>query len=449
MKLKFIHAADIHLGSTLHLSNQPPKEYKELFEEAIFNAFKRIVDRAIKEEVDFILLAGDVYDKEERSIKADRFFKQQCHRLNEEGIAVYMIAGNHDPMESCREIFALPENVYNFSSEKVEEKAITDSNDQILAQILGQSYHTKFESQKMYLDFSPSNKDRFNIGLLHTQLGSMNNNYAPASKAELKEKNDIDYWALGHIHQCRIENEFNPVIAYSGIPQGRKFGEIGLGGCLIVEVDYSHNIEYKFIPTSSLVWKRLEIKIDEDQNDIPSNLADLEKLINDRVEELTEQLPIIPESLETTNDDWQDYFSGYILKLVIKGRGEIHKLLQEQKEEAVQYLIKNLQQRNFSSSFLVWVDSIKLRTSASLPDFDTLQQEDDLVFTELSNLLDLCKEKEEWKDKLKDELGEIWTTEVDHEDLDPEKFQLTDKIYNEILEEAKNLIIERIVEGRD
>lgn len=446
-KLKFIHAADIHLGSSLRLRGQPPEEYKKLFRDAVSTGFKRIVDSSIKYEVDFLLLAGDVYDEEERSIIANRFFRQQCRRLNENGICVYMIAGNHDPLESHKEIFTLPDNVFSFSAEEVEERSVIDDNGRILAQILGQSYRNKFESRKMYSNFVSSNKGAFNIGLLHTQLDASNNNYVPVSKAELEEKSSIDYWGLGHIHQCRIENKSHPVIAYPGVPQGRDFGEAGLGGCLLVEVDSNHNVEYEFIPTSSLVWKRMEIKIDEGQDNIPCNLSDLETMVSNKVRELTEKIPQIPENLKVANNNWQDYFSGYILQLIIKGRGEIHNLLQKQKEEAVQSLSESLQQKSFSSP-LVWIDSIKIKTAASLPD-DVLDQEDNLVFTELSEVLELCKNNKQWKEKLKDELGEIWTAEVDHEDRDLEKFQLTDRIYDEILEEAKNLIIERIVEGRD
>ncbi|MBM7556726.1 metallophosphoesterase [Halanaerobacter jeridensis] len=71
--LKFIHAADIHLGSTIQLPQLDiSKQQEKLLEKANFNAFAYIIETAISQEVDFIILAGDVYDQQQRSIKANQ-----------------------------------------------------------------------------------------------------------------------------------------------------------------------------------------------------------------------------------------------------------------------------------------------------------------------------------------------------------------------------------------
>ena len=442
--LRFIHAADLHLGSAPQVSSSDlPEEQADQIQEANFTAFKRIVDAARKQEVDFLLLAGDIYDREERSIAANRFFNEQCRRLKEVGIPVYVIAGNHDPLGERRELFAQPDNVVHFSCQEPETYQVPGNRGQ-LARIVGRSYANKYESNKVYSHFQPA-AGSFNIGLLHTQLKRNDTKYIPASRQALSQQEGIDYWALGHIHQCRIEQESAPVIAYPGIPQGRDFGELGLGGCLLVEVDSEQAVTTEFIPTAPFVFLRPRVTIAQD--DPPSNLEELTVLVEERAEKLAVTSPEIPFDLSPYRKDWAVDFEGYIVDWIIEGRGALHQTIQQQRTEAREELAARLRQKDLAST--VWTESISFKTRAQVPDLTTLRQEDNKVFAELAEVIDFCRTEEDWAAELKNQLGSIWNQRIDHENKTPTKFQLTEAEYRDIVEQAKNLIIERILARRD
>lgn len=121
-KFKFIHTADIHLGRPLSYGGNPDEELLDIFSQAEQKSLQRLVDKAITEKVDFIVISGDLYDREARSVSSSRFFLKLCQKLNNEGIYIYIISGNHDPAGRKKEPFELPENVHFFSSEEVEIK---------------------------------------------------------------------------------------------------------------------------------------------------------------------------------------------------------------------------------------------------------------------------------------------------------------------------------------
>ena len=69
----------------------------------------------------------------------------------------------------------------------------------------------------------------------------------------------MDYWALGHIHKSQVLSE-EPLVVYSGNPQGLHRKEIGPKGCYLVSVSHNGHCEPRFIETSAIRFE--EIKID-------------------------------------------------------------------------------------------------------------------------------------------------------------------------------------------
>ncbi|MGM0501445.1 MAG: metallophosphoesterase family protein [Bacillota bacterium] len=444
-EFSFIHTADVHLGSTIQLLEESISEQeKELLAEANFNAFANLTNIAIEQEVDFILVAGDLYDQEQRSIKANQFFNQQCRKLKDNGISIYIIAGNHDAINAKQELFKKPDNLVEFSSQQVEEYQFVKQEESISVNLMGQSYHYSVQREPLHLNYHSNNYNYFNIALLHTQLEANNSNYSPASKKELVANNVVDYWALGHIHQCQIKNDANPVIAYPGIPQGRDFGEEGLGGCLIVSVEQNQQINYNFAPTSDFVWRRVEIDIEQAADEI-NNLEQLLELIQKRAQDLSAMLPSIPDGLTVVNNNWEKDFKGYIVEWVITGATKMHQILSEQSEEAAGTIVNRLNQLNVAP-YSVVTTGVKFKTTPPLPSLKKLADES-RVFAELKQLIN-SYEKCEKKD-LAENLGMIWQEEVDPEETDPTRFQLTAEAYQNILKEAKNLIIAELMERRD
>lgn len=96
-QVKFIHAADLHLDSPFKgMEMNVSQSVWERMKQSTFESFERIVDKAIQERVDFVLLAGDLYDAETRSLRAQVFVREQMKRLSQYDIPVFIIHGNHD-----------------------------------------------------------------------------------------------------------------------------------------------------------------------------------------------------------------------------------------------------------------------------------------------------------------------------------------------------------------
>ncbi|TIU19486.1 MAG: DNA repair exonuclease, partial [Mesorhizobium sp.] len=72
-------------------------------------------DLCLSEHVDALVIAGDLYDGDQTSMKTARFLASQMTRLHQAGVRVYMIRGNHDAMSRIAKQLVLPDTVTIFS----------------------------------------------------------------------------------------------------------------------------------------------------------------------------------------------------------------------------------------------------------------------------------------------------------------------------------------------
>lgn len=449
-EIKFIHGADAHLGSFLKSTGEMPEELAETFKRATFEAFAHICEAAIKHEVDFVVFSGDLYDREARSVDASYFFVEQCKKLGEKNIPVYIIAGNHDSFRESSEVFAPPENVTLFNSEEVGIEEITDGEGRLIARVLGQSYRGKADSRKMYRSYVVPDTGVYNIGLLHTQLDLNNTSYVPCSISDLQEKKGIHYWALGHIHKGAVLHRDAPTIVYPGIPQGRDFGEQGAGGCLLVNVSASAQdlLSVKFIPASPVIWQRVEVSVESSSGEGPQNLSDIEEVILEKSKEILNRKLSVHPGFSLLDDNWADIFKGYIVQWILTGRGQIHDLLVEQEEDAARVLTSRLQKRMQDYVPFMWTDSVVIRTGRTLPDMDILKAQNP-IFNDIEEISEQCFSIESLREELLENMGQIWEKRLDHEDINEERFQLDQEILEAVLMQAKQMVVERILEGRE
>ncbi|MCS0672701.1 DNA repair exonuclease [Cytobacillus firmus] len=255
-RVTFIHAADLHLDSPMSgLKHLPPSIFKKL-QESTFEAFTKIVDLAIFHNVDFIILAGDLFDGEDRSIRAQTRFRKEMERMAECGIAVYAVHGNHDHMDGRWAHLPLPENVHIFSHEVEVAKHIAENGTSV--HLYGFSYPKRHVAERMIDQYSRENEADLHIGILHGSFEGSSDHaqYAPFRINDLLEK-DFDYWALGHIHKREILISQPPVI-YPGNIQGRNRKETGPKGCYLVELD-SSGAKTEFLEAAPVIWENAEI----------------------------------------------------------------------------------------------------------------------------------------------------------------------------------------------
>lgn len=443
LPIKFIHTADIHLGSMLNTGNEDIFKENDIFKDAVYSAFQKIIDYAIFYSVNFLLISGDLYDKDAISIKANNFFFHQCERLLQKNIKVFIIGGNHDAFIIRRELFKMPANVFLCKSEKLSQFDILDEDSNIIARICGQSYRGKWDSRKMYSSYNPPQDGAFNIGMLHTELNGNSLNYVPCTLANLKSNDNINYWALGHIHKCSVLNEGKPTVVFSGIPQGRDTGEIGIGGCTFVKVDENRKVELNFLPTSSVIWDKIEININDNEHKTPENLTELIELISNRAKSLKEASPKIPKEFKN-KEDLSEIIKGYAIRWIITGRGKLKNIFAESSDDITEIICDELNSEFMQDDVFVYSDSIDVRIENPLTDYCEFLENNGTI----KKLYELCQrvsDEGELKGLLIESFGQVWEENYDRENLNNLKVQLDKDTFDKILNEAKELILMKFI----
>ncbi len=250
--LRFIHAADIHLDSPMRNLERYPGAPVEAMRGATRRAFDNLVGLALVEQVDFVCIAGDVYDGDWKDFNTGLYFLQGMNRLREAGIRVYLTRGNHDAASAITSHLRLPDNVHLFASKTAQSIEHTHG-----VRLHGQSFGKEAVTSNLAQGFPDPAPGCVNIGLLHTSLGGSEGHapYAPCTSAQLQDKG-YDYWALGHVH---TRQEVAPGIVFPGNTQGRHIRETGPKGCVLVEMDERHACRLAFKPLDVARWERCVI----------------------------------------------------------------------------------------------------------------------------------------------------------------------------------------------
>lgn len=251
---KFVHCADLHLDSPLVGIQDAESSIADALRAATLEVFDRVVDVAVQEQADFLLIAGDVYDGADCSLRAQLRFRDGLRRAVKSGIPCYVALGNHDPLSGWEAQLEWPDGAYRFPGGRVEEVVVRRGGLD-LACIRGISYPVREIRENLVPEFKPTSKGLFTIGLLHCNVGAdpAHEDYAPCTLDDLQAAG-LDYWALGHVHSKRLLSDRNPCIAYPGNPQGRKAEESGERGCYVVRVDESGRVTPEFRATDTVRW---------------------------------------------------------------------------------------------------------------------------------------------------------------------------------------------------
>jgi exonuclease SbcD len=252
--VKFIHAADIHLDSPLR-GLERYEGAPDLARSATRQALEKLVQLALEQAVDFVLLVGDLYDGDWRDYNTGLFFRRQMTRLQEAGIPVFMVRGNHDAASQIALRLSLPDNVREFSHEQPETVILENLG----VALHGQGYAQRAVTENLARSYPPPVSGFVNIGLLHTALEGREGHepYAPCTVDELVNKG-YDYWALGHVHQREIVQK-EPWIVYPGVIQGRHVREAGRKGCTLVALDHGRVVSVEHRDVDVLRWCRCQI----------------------------------------------------------------------------------------------------------------------------------------------------------------------------------------------
>ncbi|WP_374723695.1 metallophosphoesterase family protein [Calidifontibacillus erzurumensis] len=365
-KIKFIHAADLHLDSPFKGLNRLPKPLFDKLKESTFISFFNMIEIALREQVDFVCIAGDLFDEEMRSLKAQISLRNGFEKLAQSGISVFVVHGNHDHLGGSWAQLSWPENVYFFPNH-VEVMPFV-KNGEKLAHIYGFSYGKRQVTENMVKYYEKKEGAPYHIAMLHGNLqGKVDHDpYAPFTVSELVDKN-FDYWALGHIHKQQILHK-NPYIIYPGNLQGRHSKESGEKGCFIVEMDNVHT-NCRFVPCASVVWEEWKISID--------NFSTIDEFIRD-----------VHRKKEAYRNSDNGRRNATILTIELCDSGAIYKELQD--ESLLKELCDILNEGEDVEEHSIWIGAIRNET--------TEQYDRQILKSESHFIGDLIKRIDEYGD---------------------------------------------------
>ena len=256
---RFIHTGDIHLDSPLKGLAGQQGAAAERIRTATRTAFENLISHAIEEAIDFVVIAGDLYDGDWRDYQTGLFFVQQMGRLSQAKIPVYLLHGNHDAENLITRKLTLPTNVSVFSARKAETFRLKHLD----VALHGQSFRQRDITDNLVLAYPPPVAGGFNIGVLHTGLGGMpgHANYAPCAIEDLLNKG-YAYWALAHVHQAAVLHE-RPHVVFCGNLQGRHIRETGAKGASLVTVQDGQVAEIAPLHVDCVRWIHLPVAVEQ------------------------------------------------------------------------------------------------------------------------------------------------------------------------------------------
>ena len=341
MRIRFVHAADLHLDSPFTgLKAAAPENVANALVNATFDAFENIINLCIAEEADALLVAGDVYDGADRSLRAQLKFVEGLKKLDAQGIRSFVCHGNHDPLDGWQARLDYPHSCHRFGPDF--EVVPVFSGDPDRAVIHGISYPRRDVTENLVHRIDKVDRGPFSIGLLHANVSNDPNHaaYAPCSLDDLAGSG-IDYWALGHVHTRQVLGEREPAVVYPGNPQGRHPNEVGPRGVYLVEVDNGGNVGLDFRPMDTVRWARLD-----------SDIGAFE----------TEQ-----ELLDALHERIQGVLDGadgrsVVVRMTLTGRGELNRTLR--RPNSIEDLVEEINREWAERSPFAWCERIEDASSS-------------------------------------------------------------------------------------
>ncbi|MEZ5358584.1 MAG: DNA repair exonuclease [Candidatus Zixiibacteriota bacterium] len=350
--LRFIHCADLHLDCPLGGLTELPDSLAQKARKATFSAFGKLIDEAIARAVDFVVIAGDIFNSKDKSLRAQLKFRDGMARLDEAGIEVFIVHGNHDPLDGWAAEIAMPPNVHRFGGDVVECVPFLRNGNEA-ARVYGISYPHQAVHDNLAAQFVLDNKNVPAIAVLHCLVGGTTGHerYAPTTKEELLASG-FDYWALGHVHTKAVINDNHPAVVYPGNIQGLHRNEIGERGCYLVEMDESRGCRLEFISLDCLRYEHVTVDI--------SDVSDLADVIENILVACRERISAVDS----------------IVTVELAGRSILNRQLR--RDSYMSVLLEQLREKLDAGNPLIRIESLRVRT-VSVHDIDTLRGREDFI----------------------------------------------------------------------
>jgi len=384
---KFVHTADLHLDTPFSGISEVDEKIAGRLQDATLQTFDNIIELCLQHKVAFLLVAGDIYDARDRSLRAQLRFRDGLARLSQAGISTFVVHGNHDPLSSRIATIQWPREVQVFGGDEVSSIPVR-RGDEVIAEIYGVSYPSQDVRENLARNFHRQPDSPFAIGLLHCNVGQDTGHepYAPCSLDDLVGAG-MDYWALGHVHTHRLLSIERPTAVYPGNPQGRHPGEQGPRGCYLVEVGTDGRCLPQFVPVDAIRWssETLEIEGLEDDEAVIAAIRD----VCSSVREQCQGRPVI-------------------CGITLTGRGTAHHSLI--RPGFLQDLTDTVRETECRLDPFVWVERIEARTRAPL-DIESLRMGQDFV-GEFLRIAAESRDRPEFSSRISSEISRLYDSRL-------------------------------------
>ena len=371
--LRFIHAADIHLDSPLRGLSDYPNAPVGRLRSATRLAFSELVSRAIDEHVDFLVIAGDLYDGDWRDHNTGIFFCQEMGRLKRAGIRCFVLFGNHDAASEMTKKLELPDNVLCFDAKKPQVVTLSELN----VALHGQSFKDKETTDNLATNYPAPRAGCFNIGVLHTALEghASHASYAPCTVDELHARG-YQYWALGHVHDFKQWSGPSTIV-FPGNLQGRHVRELGRKGAVLVTVNEGQ-CEVERLYIDILRWESVEVDASRCHS-----LAEVSRRVGLSLEDVLNTDGHVPRAVRVT----------------VTGRTPAHGELWGLEHQLRQEVLGHIAALGDDK---LWLEKVKLQTQA--PDRGAAALHEDAL-TDLAAILAEAQVDPAFLEELKEELA--------------------------------------------
>lgn len=318
--LRFIHAARALVDHPLEGTGPLPTELRVIARGATTQAFRRIVNECLEQDVDFLLLTGDSLDQSDFSIKARVELREGFEQLDDAGIQVFLVPGSLDPASLWDDFPELPGNVTVFRPERDDPVAVLRDG-AVIASIRALGWRQPWFAWDDEVPLSDRTRNRRKEAdetesphdesakceklIQESDDPELNSHDGESSHAESLDAHDTgskpethreirrvqsaaelrpNHFAIAIVRQGVDEPGSDPqadylavlggrerqtskggdwLLHFPGGTQGISANEPGLHGCSMVELDSDGVIRCSFLPTAPVRWEQLEVDVDE------------------------------------------------------------------------------------------------------------------------------------------------------------------------------------------
>jgi DNA repair protein SbcD/Mre11 len=334
--MRLLQSADLHVDSPMKglvaYEEAPVAELRLATRVALGN----LVDTAIEQTVDAVLLSGDIFDGDWPHYGTGVYFVAEMGRLREAAIPVVIVTGNHDAESKLTKSLRLPDNVQLLDTRKPQ----TVTFEAIGLAVHGQGYATPAVLDDLSASYPAPIADMINVGLLHTSADGRpgHEHYAPCKVDGLVARG-YDFWGLGHVHRHEVLSG-DPLIVFPGNLQGRGLRETGAKGAILVELGHDGRATFEHRALDCVRWELLEVDARDctSRDDVAEHVA---ATVGAAVRGAGERL--------------------LVARVVISGVSEAHSTLAADAERLRYEVIAAAAD---VAGGQVWIESVKLATSA-------------------------------------------------------------------------------------